>query len=93
MDEKTQQFYNKTCLFSDKYTSEMIADFCQYWTEKSPNGKKMRFEFEKTFDIGRRLARWHKNELSFGKKKPNINQSVSAAKSAIENIQQKYANE
>jgi hypothetical protein len=92
MDTKTILFFDKANLYKDKYTQEMIADFVEYWTESS-NGKKQRWEYEKTFDIGRRLARWAKNEIAFGKKKPNINQSVSVAKSAIENLQQKYANE
>lgn len=92
MDKKLLDFIDKSSIWVGEYTKEMINDFCDYWTESS-NGKKMRFEYEKTFDIKRRLARWHKNEIAFGKKKPNINQSVSAAKIAIENIQQKYANE
>jgi len=37
------------------------AKFIDYWTEKSPNGKKERWEFEKVFDIKRRWGTWLRN--------------------------------
>jgi len=45
-----------------EYEKDMRIDFGQYWTEAS--GNKMRFEKEKVFDIGRRLARWKKNNFN-----------------------------
>lgn len=42
-----------------------IQDFIDYWTEISPNAKKMRFEKEKVFDIKKRLERWSKNQKTF----------------------------
>ena len=38
--------------------------FCNYWTESKTNGKKMRFEMQKTFDIARRLVTWSNNDFS-----------------------------
>ena len=53
----------------DKPTFEKktLNEFILYWTESNRNGKKMKFEMQKTFDIKRRLARWVKNneEWSF----------------------------
>lgn len=37
-------------------------EFFDYWTECSPNAKKMRFEKEKVFDIKKRLERWTRNQ-------------------------------
>jgi len=37
--------------------SEMVK-FKNYWTELTPSGKKQRWETEKTFEVGRRLATW-----------------------------------
>ena len=36
----------------------MIRAFFEYWTEKQPKGKKMRFEMQKVFDIKKRLVTW-----------------------------------
>lgn len=47
----------------EKYGQEMCRDFFDYWTESNPNGKKMRFEMQKVFDIKKRLATWNKNNL------------------------------
>ena len=55
--------------YADKYDKELRIDFCDYWTEGG--GTKLRFEREKVFDIGRRLARWSKN--NFNKKEESVN--------------------
>ena len=46
------------------YSKEMINAFCDYWTESKPNGKKMKFELQQTFDIARRLATWSRNDFN-----------------------------
>lgn len=46
---------NKTLLLEEK------TKFISYWTEKSPNGKKCRWEMEKVFDIKRRWGTWLRN--------------------------------
>jgi hypothetical protein len=48
--------------FVEKYGKEMLREFFDYWTEKNKNGKKMRFEMQKVFDISLRLATWNKNK-------------------------------
>tara|TARA_R100000664_G_scaffold16331_1_gene25077 strand:- start:1696 stop:2466 length:771 start_codon:yes stop_codon:yes gene_type:complete len=45
---------------------EHHKDFIDYWCEGSP---KMRFTYEKTFDISRRLSRWANNQYSTKKNK------------------------
>lgn len=49
-----------------KYDPLMRQDFISYWTEpdRAPN-PKMKFEKEKTWDTGRRLARWAANNFGF----------------------------
>lgn len=42
----------------NKYGKVMIRDFFDYWTERKPKGKKMRFEMQKVFDIKKRLVTW-----------------------------------
>ena len=53
--------------FLDKYGKDMLNDFYLYWTEKNTNGKKMKFEMQKTFDVSRRLSRWSKNNFNTNK--------------------------
>ena len=48
-------------LFKDDLSTNTIKDFYTYWSERSSNSKKMRFEMEKVFDINRRMQTWLKN--------------------------------
>ena len=43
----------------------IIKDFIDYWTED--NGKKMRFEMEKTWNTNLRLKRWVRNQKNFSR--------------------------
>lgn len=45
----------------------VISDFIDYWTETSLNGKKMRFQGQKYFDIKRRFSTWKKNSKNWDK--------------------------
>jgi len=62
------EFANLLVPFKDKYPREMLKEFLYYWTEKNPRGRKMRYEKEKTFDVGRRLSRWNKNNQKWNVK-------------------------
>ena len=64
---RLQEFTEK--VYSSKYSTELCTEFCEYWTETNPKGTKMKFEMQKTFDIGRRLARWAKNNKTWNKTK------------------------
>lgn len=35
-----------------------VKDFCMYWTEKTADGKRCRWQIEKTFEVDRRLVTW-----------------------------------
>jgi len=60
-----------TNLWVEKYLEELVVKgvprdqlrkeaikFAAYWTEKNSSGKKERWELQKTFEVGRRLAMW-----------------------------------
>ncbi len=49
----------------DEYPKWLVIEFCDYWTEMNPNGRKMRWEKQKTFDIKRRLLQWKRNSKKF----------------------------
>ena len=48
--------------YLDKYGLKLLKAFVDYWCEKSVNGKKMRWQKEKAFDIDKRLNTWAKND-------------------------------
>ena len=58
------EFKNSLKQFLDVFGKDTLNDFYLYWTETKPNGKKMRYEMEKTFNIERRLQRWSKNNFN-----------------------------
>ena len=49
--------------YLDKYGYDMLKAFVDYWTEKKPNGRKEKWDMEKTFDIDLRLQKWAKNDF------------------------------
>lgn len=59
-DERAEKLRNKIRENKGEYTNAMLYEFFNYWTEKNENGKKMRFEMQKVFDVKKRLATWHK---------------------------------
>ncbi|QDP59739.1 MAG: putative DNA replication protein [Prokaryotic dsDNA virus sp.] len=51
-------------IYLDKYGKPMLQEFIDYWCEESLNGKKKRYQKEKTFSIDRRLQTWAKRDYS-----------------------------
>lgn len=47
------------------YTKEMCNDFCKYYLEKKPKGRKFRFEKYPTFDVKLRLITWAKRSKQY----------------------------
>lgn len=66
-DKETRQkeFAEKVKIFGGGYDSKMLKEFFDYWSESSEGGKKMRFELEKVFDIGKRLNTWANRSKNF----------------------------
>ena len=61
---KSEKF--KAEVFSYEYPEDMLNDFYSYWSEpRSKTNKRMRWEYQPTFEIGRRLKTWAKREKSF----------------------------
>jgi hypothetical protein len=69
-EEKEIVFKSEVFEFSEKYNETMLNKFCSYWTEASKNGK-MRYEFEKTFEVSRRLATWASRDKDIVKSSPD----------------------
>jgi len=65
----TYKFIEETSNFFELYSVDMLEAFTDYWTEPNRSKTKLRYEMQKTFDIGRRLKTWSKNESKFSKTK------------------------
>ena len=55
----------------DKFEVKTLNDFYSYWTEHGEDDKKMRFEKQTSFSIGRRLGTWKTNEKNYNGFKSN----------------------
>lgn len=64
IENRKTDFHNSLQVYSGEFSESTINDFFNYWTEPNKKGK-MRFEGEKYFYLGRRLATWKKNESKF----------------------------
>ena len=62
LEKNKEEFKESIKPYLEKYDRDLLNDFFQYWTEPNKSGTRMRFQLEKTWDIGRRLARWAKNQ-------------------------------
>lgn len=60
IEERSEKFKKRCEEFIPKYGKEMVYRFVWYWTES--NGRKMRWEMQKVFDIARRMGTWHNRE-------------------------------
>lgn len=61
-NERKKAFEQSLVPYVDLYGSEMIRDFCDYWTEKNKSGTLMRFEKQPTWEIALRLKTWDKRQ-------------------------------
>jgi len=77
------------------YSKEMLTDFYSYWSEpKSKTNKRMRWEYQPTFEVKRRLKTWAKREKSFKPKNTmsKIDMHLQSQKKA-EELLKKYHND
>ena len=74
LDIRKHTFGERLIPYIPMYGKQMIRQFFDYWTETSLNGKKMRFEKEKTFEVPKRLARWNMNNGNYNNKNMNYEQ-------------------
>ena len=58
------------------YNKNLLEEFYLYWSEPNKSNTKMNYELKPTFDIGRRLATWVKNDFN-NNIKNNIKNNIS----------------
>jgi len=65
--DKIERFKKEVDQLSESYPNSMLEDFFDYWSEKNKSGTKMRWELQKTWEIGKRLKNWDKRSSVFSK--------------------------
>lgn len=60
LEERVEKFRKEIFIVgSTIYTNQLLTNFFEYWSEPNRSRKpKMRFELEKTWALGKRLAKW-----------------------------------
>ncbi|OJV50537.1 MAG: hypothetical protein BGO31_14335 [Bacteroidetes bacterium 43-16] len=69
LDVRKNLFYDTLRPFINQYSKEFLRSFFDHWSEPTRDGKKMRQEMQKTWDINLRLKKWKKNEDEWSKPK------------------------
>jgi len=88
---KSEKF--KVDVFTYDYPQEILNDFYDYWSEpKSKTNNRMRWQYQTTFEIGRRLKTWIKREESFKPKQKmsKIDMHLQSQKKAEELLNQSH---
>ncbi len=77
LEDRKQIFKQDVFLILESPEAHLVfLSFVEYWTEHNPNGKKMRFEGEKYFDINRRLQTWIRNDKKFNPQKNIVQETI-----------------
>lgn len=59
IEERKAELAESMRPYLSKYGKDMLNAFYSYWTQISPNGKKMLFEKQKAFQVPNRLSTWN----------------------------------
>ena len=65
LSQRVSNFRNSLSSFMTNDNYEIIEAFARYWTEPTPDGQRLRFELEKTWDLATRWESWQKREKAF----------------------------
>ena len=67
MLQRRKDFGQQLVPHVETYGKSMVRDFFNHWTEPNKSRTGMRFELQRTWDLGGRLRTWEKRELEWKK--------------------------
>lgn len=82
IDSRKLKFSHTLKPFLQNYGKTLLNEFYKYWTEPNVSNTKFRRELEKTWDVGRRLETWAKNDKNFKQTENGKHVTTPAAKTA-----------
>lgn len=67
--KRQSDFYNSLVSFVDLYGKDMIRAFYDHWSEPNKSHSKMAMDYERTWDLQKRLDKWQTNDKRWNKGK------------------------
>ncbi len=67
LEKRKRDFYESLLPYREQYDKDLLQGFFSYWSESNKSQTKMKFELERTFEVGMRLARWANHDTRFSK--------------------------
>lgn len=67
--KRQADFYKSLVPFVTLYSKEMIRAFYDHWSEPNRSFTKMAMDYQKTWDLTKRLAKWQENDAKWNKGK------------------------
>lgn len=65
LEVRKQQFVDSVKPFVEEMGRDAANNFCKYWLQIPPKGRKFKFEKEKTWNLKLRISTWMKNQTKF----------------------------
>lgn len=65
LQERRDRFIDEVRPYVDDMGKDNANQFCKYWLQISPRGRKYKFEKEKTWDMKLRIGTWMRNQRNF----------------------------
>lgn len=65
IEERRKDFIDSLRPYIDLYGEQMMSDFGRYWMETPVNGRKMKFEKQKGWNLSLRVKTWVNNSKKF----------------------------
>lgn len=83
---RKQRFMESIKPYVEKYGADLCNEFFGHWTEPTQDGLLMRFELQKTWNVGVRLSKWRRTEWDDRKR---VRKSISTISESVrEEIEQ-----
>lgn len=82
-----ERFGAEVMEYANEHDESTLKAFILYWTEPNRSKTKLRYELQKTFEIGRRLATWKANNEKYNNttsEKPHIFDSWQQARNMVQ---------
>lgn len=79
LEDRAKMFEESLNPFIERYGERTVKDFLDYWSEPNKSHSRMRFELERTWDTGRRIAKWKANELKWNNLKQTSNEGTGTS--------------
>lgn len=65
LEERKSEFVDTLKPYLEEYGRELLNEFYFYWSATAVNGRKMKFEKERSWSLESRLRNWAKNSKKF----------------------------